>query len=66
MTKSILVEAPTATGPFNLTDELRIRRAPNSGYVLEAHNGNACYAPTLIGAYSNKADLLAALAEALQ
>lgn len=55
-----------ATGKFDQADDLLIRRAPNGGFALfSSPMGRGGYEPQLIGAYSNKDDLISALSSVL-
>ena len=52
--------------PFDLTeDELILSRAPNGGYVIQRAGRAHCIMPTVIGAFSSAADMMAALSAAL-
>jgi hypothetical protein len=52
-------------GVFKVTDRIVLKRTPNDGWVVSAHNGNPGYMDEVIGAYSNTDDMLSALSDAL-
>jgi hypothetical protein len=51
-------------GPFNIHHGIVIQGSPNGGFVVTLNSEMGCK-PLLIGAYTNSADLLKALASAL-
>lgn len=52
-------------GKFNPGKELILKRAPNGGYIVSAHNGELGIMPDVIGAYGSAEEMIAALEVAL-
>ena len=52
-------------GTFAMTDDLRLQRAENGGWIIYAKSKNPAYAGEVIGAYTSSSEMLDALRTAL-